>query len=340
MTNILVLRNTAKKYSGHIARAVQLLESLTGQKFFVDVKDTNYYTGKDVYVQNPNGSYGLKNGYFFAATETPRNTFHISVFLYDFPNDLPRTAGWVHINPLSDKTIVCEIPVRDDWGDQWVEKAFAHEICHALIRRAWALGVSPAMLFDDLDGPEYQKDLNRYLRKNLERLGPYWGKIGQKTTQFALWIATIQSLLVKVGILRKQVENVPEVPLSVPEVPPVIPPPTPTKRKIEEMAEAIQEFEGWYPGSMSFRNSNPGNIRGVDGKFLVFPTDQTGFAYLLDYLVRAATGKHAAYKPTTTIQQFFETYAPVEDLNDPLKYASFVSKKVGVPIDTRIKDLL
>src|SRR5206468_10792525 len=27
-------------------------------------------------------------------------------------------------------------------------------------------------------------------------------------------------------------------------------------------ADAIQEFEGWHPGSRSYRNNNPGNLKG------------------------------------------------------------------------------
>lgn len=126
---------------------------------------------------------------------------------------------------------------------------------------------------------------------------------------------------------------------------PTPPPPLPSLPKeerdiVNEFCLAIQQYEGWYPGSKAYRNNNPGNIRAVDGSFLVFPTYEKGFAYLKDYVTRACTGKHKAYQPTYTISQFFGVYAPTLDRNDPDKYAQFVADKIKLPITTQIKDLV
>lgn len=125
-----------------------------------------------------------------------------------------------------------------------------------------------------------------------------------------------------------------ELPMNV-EVPKV-----PSKSMIELWALAIQDFEGWHEGSQSYRNNNPGNIKGINGKFLTFKTYEEGFAYLCDYLTRAATGKHKGYSPEMTLYEFFKTsYAPdAEPI--PRNYAAYVASKLAVTIDVKIKTLV
>jgi hypothetical protein len=110
-------------------------------------------------------------------------------------------------------------------------------------------------------------------------------------------------------------------------------------RKIEEWALAIQEFEGYTPGSRSFRNKNPGNLRNKNGTFKVYATYNEGLADLIDYLTRACTGKHHAYKPEMTIRQFISVYAPdgpkVID-----NYTNFICKKLLITPETLIKTLV
>ena len=104
-------------------------------------------------------------------------------------------------------------------------------------------------------------------------------------------------------------------------------------------ALAIQEFEGYSPGSASYRRNNPGNCKGLDGYFKTFPTYEAGFAYLEDYLTRACTGKHKAYSPNMTLRQFFSVYAP--DGNRIIdNYSSFVATKLGVFPSIKIKELV
>lgn len=123
-------------------------------------------------------------------------------------------------------------------------------------------------------------------------------------------------------------------------------------RDVEVWAKAIQDFEGWVApgekdrtgevyanGSKSYRNNNPGNIKGVGGGFLKFDTYKEGFDYLVDYLTRAATGRHRAYHPEMSLHEFFRTYAPDPE-PIPHNYADFVAKRLGVTIYTKIKSLV
>lgn len=126
----------------------------------------------------------------------------------------------------------------------------------------------------------------------------------------------------------------------------ITPPPT---SKIEAWADATQQHEGWFPGSRSYRNNNPGNIKyvgqpsaiGSDSLgFCIFATYADGRKSLTDMLIRAATPPAEGYNPEMTLVQFYERYAPSSDNNNPLAYAQFVARKIGVTVDTQIKNLV
>lgn len=121
------------------------------------------------------------------------------------------------------------------------------------------------------------------------------------------------------------------------------------KRAIVHWATAIQIYEGWAPGSRSYRNNNPGNLRGgmwplVEGRdkdgFLIFRDYRAGFDALCTLLERAATGKSRIYCVDDTLLKFFERYAPASDGNHPGRYATFVARRLGVPADTPIGTLI
>ena len=107
---------------------------------------------------------------------------------------------------------------------------------------------------------------------------------------------------------------------------------------VQIVAAGIQHVEGWFPGSRSFRNKNPGNIRGVgdtgqsdkDG-YAVYSTYEAGFDALLNDL-QAKADKH----PTFSILNVFERYAPWKDKNNPDTYAaqiaSDLSSSLGKPV--------
>lgn len=117
-------------------------------------------------------------------------------------------------------------------------------------------------------------------------------------------------------------------------------------KKIIAWANAIKEFEGWNPGSLSYRNNNPGNLRyspfeiGKNKNFSVFKTYDDGWKALLHQLQIAADGRSSVYKPGMSLLQFFKLYAPAHDDNDPDRYARFVADYIGVPPTTKIKELI
>lgn len=120
--------------------------------------------------------------------------------------------------------------------------------------------------------------------------------------------------------------------------------------KIEKFAEAVKEHEGWFPGSRSQRNQNPGNFRcsklmtdlgatRCDDNFSVFPNYETGWKALIQFITYACNNELRAYKDKT-IYGFFEVYAPSGDDNTPRRYAEIVANNIGLSPNTRMKDLI
>ena len=97
---------------------------------------------------------------------------------------------------------------------------------------------------------------------------------------------------------------------------------------IVKVAKAIERKEDY--SKYHADTNNPGNIRSNLGPFIKFKTYQEGFDYLCNYIERACTGKHDAYRPNMTVIEFFQKYAPEKDGNDPLKYAQDVVEWVGL----------
>lgn len=114
-------------------------------------------------------------------------------------------------------------------------------------------------------------------------------------------------------------------------------------------ADAIQTHEGWYSGSRSYRNNNPGNLKYVgqaratgkdSGGFCIFATYADGRQELIDLLTRAASGKSSYYRPEMTLVDFYNVYAPSSDNNNPNAYAVAVAKSMGISVNTQIKSIL
>lgn len=101
---------------------------------------------------------------------------------------------------------------------------------------------------------------------------------------------------------------------------------------INTVASAIQTQEGWFPGSVSYRNNNPGNLMyagqpgsiGADPNgFAIFPDFQTGWQALLNQIsLDASRG--------LSIFQFTSKYAPAAAGNDPTAYANSLAAATGV----------
>ncbi len=126
--------------------------------------------------------------------------------------------------------------------------------------------------------------------------------------------------------------------------------PVPEKKSLlNKWADAIQSFEGWYKGSKSYRNNNPGNIRFIGQKratgqdstgFCIFATYADGRQELIDLLTRAASGKSSLYSPNMTLIDFYNRYAPTSDNNYPEGYAKAVAKMMNISVYSKIKDIL
>jgi len=128
---------------------------------------------------------------------------------------------------------------------------------------------------------------------------------------------------------------------------------TATKGLMDKVADAIQSFEGWQPGSISYRNNNPGNIRffggehwqgqiGVDSRqFVIFDTYENGRRALIKLLTNAATGAIMPnYTPQMSVYEFFAKYAPATDNNEPRHYAEFFAGQVGINPSDSISTLV
>lgn len=104
-----------------------------------------------------------------------------------------------------------------------------------------------------------------------------------------------------------------------------------TPGSTDPYSATIQTIEGWYPGSKSYRNNNPGNLKYVKQPEAT-GADPQGFAVFPDY----AHGLTALHKQIAldagrglTIQQFANKYAPVGDNNDPTTYAARLASATG-----------
>ena len=101
---------------------------------------------------------------------------------------------------------------------------------------------------------------------------------------------------------------------------------------LEALADAIQQFEGWKPGSVSYRNRNPGNLRARAARpctldergYCVFDNFLDGYSSLISDLRFKLSGKHPGLTPDSTIQDLMNVYAPSSDYNDPENYARFI----------------
>lgn len=217
-----------------------------------------------------------------------------------------------------------------DLGNSFVVSS-CHEISHAIYMllgqnpdntHKYFYGATPSKVFED-----WNFNTPRFTDKD---------------SKIQALIAYIKQLI---GIYQKQLED-----LQSQQIP------APTGDKLDLFCKAIKNHEGWfmpgpqYPkGSVSFRNKNPGNLRYAEQKgsigkdsnnFAIFPTEEVGFAALRHQVEIACNGKSKVFKPTDTILQFFQKYAPASDNNEPYIYADNVAKAVGVPITTQMKDLL
>lgn len=115
--------------------------------------------------------------------------------------------------------------------------------------------------------------------------------------------------------------------------------------RIHNFADCIQLYEGWAPGTRSYRNKNPGNIRYTSytrslgaiafdkQNFCIFPSYDVGYNALCTFLTDAAQGTLGAYKGVD-FYGFFDRYCPAADGNKPHHYAEYVCQQLSLhPLD-------
>ena len=153
-----------------------------------------------------------------------------------------------------------------------------------------------------------------------------------------------------------QPEFIPDTPfiVEVPNSPSLTPKPplvAPKESLVVPFAQAIQQMEGWFVGSRSYKNNNAGNLKystytkslgaiekDKDG-FCIFPDYAKGFSALCQFIIDAADNKLKLCKQCT-IYSFCAGYAPASDKNQPKKYAEFIAQKLKVKPDVLLKDII
>lgn len=207
--------------------------------------------------------------------------------------------------------------VKNSWGDT-VPKGLYLLSREVVNKNVSAFG---AYMFIDLD-PAVAK---------------YYAENGASPDSWWLTQLLVSSIKMAIDLLKKALADTPQT--GVPPYP----------GKITQWAKAIERMEGYFPGSRSYRNKNPGNFKfvgqyraiGKDDKgFAIFPSYEIGFDHLCRVLYNACSGVSAVYKPDMTLYSFFEVYAPSSDDNYPKGYAEFVAKLLNVDPATHIKNLL
>ncbi len=118
---------------------------------------------------------------------------------------------------------------------------------------------------------------------------------------------------------------------------------------VNTLAAAIQTQEDYYPGSVAYRNNNPGNLvyagqsgarRGADG-FAVFPSYDLGLAALKNQIyLDASRGTDVTGRPIRNVQELISSWAPASDpRNNTPAYISSVVRQTGYAPDAPLSSL-
>ncbi len=113
----------------------------------------------------------------------------------------------------------------------------------------------------------------------------------------------------------------------------------------DQIAGLIQKQEGYYPGSRSWRNSNPGNLRpngmmfagqtGVDPDgFAIFSNYQAGYNALITDLQT-----HFNRNPGQTLADFIRSYASSSPADQQASYIAALASGLGISADTPLSQI-
>jgi hypothetical protein len=116
--------------------------------------------------------------------------------------------------------------------------------------------------------------------------------------------------------------------------------------RIETLAWAILLYEGYTPGSRSWRNSNPGNLKmpgtaGLRDKegFATFQTFIDGWEALVYDLFRKYNGRNThGLNQDSTLLQMLDIFAPKADGNETEKYSAHIANIFALAGDKTVSD--
>lgn len=118
----------------------------------------------------------------------------------------------------------------------------------------------------------------------------------------------------------------------------------PANSLYDRMAKAIMEFEGYFEGSVSWKNNNPGNLKlagqagavGADSQgHAIFPDFQTGYRSLVNQVRIMFTAGGSIYNPAMSLYQVFSKYAE----GNSREYAEFVAGRLGVSPQASLQEI-
>lgn len=91
--------------------------------------------------------------------------------------------------------------------------------------------------------------------------------------------------------------------------------------------------------TLAQKNNNPGNLRGGDGLFRQFPSQQEGWDALDQDLLTKVSGKSkTGLNASSSLRDFAAKYAPASDKNDPEAYATGLAGHLGISPDTSLSE--
>ena len=182
----------------------------------------------------------------------------------------------------------------------------------------------------------------------------------QELTILQIILLKIQQWVVLFATQKKKTPHLPIAPTAttspvvaelIPNTPYIIETPVKPESLLIPFANAIKDMEGYFQGSRSYKNSNPGNLKyssytkslGATGKdsggFCIFPDYAKGFSALCQFITDAADDKLKLCKKCT-ISSFIAGYAPSSDGNNPKKYSIFIAQKLKVKPDILLRDII
>jgi hypothetical protein len=115
---------------------------------------------------------------------------------------------------------------------------------------------------------------------------------------------------------------------------------------LEAIADAIMNFEGWKPGTKSYTNRNPGNLRDANGNYRVYQSFTDGYNALVgDLTAKFAGHTRTGLTPESSLFDLMSVYSPSADGNPTTAYTQFIANwltkalPVAVTPATKLKDI-